>query len=179
MNEDFSFVRFLKVVKTLYESSTFTQLGKTVGSALNPLSVPLHDAEVDSDIAAKNGKNSRNQKDGKKSVRSPNRESLYDTFASACNIVQSNDSVRRDETMLSKDEQSTLTRKETLFETVIKGCSLLASPADDEFSDEDTFKTRTEDDQSFYSDGQSFETMTDDGYNNNDSRRRTTSRRRH
>ena len=33
-SEDFSFVRFLKVVKTLYESSTFTQLGKTVGSAL-------------------------------------------------------------------------------------------------------------------------------------------------
>lgn len=33
-NNDFSFVRFLKVVKTLYESSTFTQLGKTVGSAL-------------------------------------------------------------------------------------------------------------------------------------------------
>lgn len=34
MNPDFSFVRFLKVVKTLYESSTFTQLGKTVGTAL-------------------------------------------------------------------------------------------------------------------------------------------------
>jgi hypothetical protein len=34
-NDDFSFVRFLKVVKTLYESSTFTQLGRTVGSALN------------------------------------------------------------------------------------------------------------------------------------------------
>ena len=180
MNEDFSFVRFLKVVKTLYESSTFTQLGKTVGSALNPLSVPLHDAQVDNDTAGKNGKNSRNQKDGKKSVRSPNRESLYDTFASACNIVQSNESVKRDETMLSKDEQSTLTRKETLLETVIKGCSLLASPADDEFSDEDTFKTRTEDDQSFYSDGQSFESMTEDGYNIHDSRRRvTTSKRRH
>ena len=91
MNEDFSFVRFLKVVKTLYESSTFTQLGKTVGSALNPLSVPLHDAQADGDIVGKNGKNGRNQKDGKKSVRSPNRESLFDTFASACNIVQSND----------------------------------------------------------------------------------------
>jgi Caspase domain len=33
-NDDFSFVRFLKVVKTLYESCTFTQLGRTVGSAL-------------------------------------------------------------------------------------------------------------------------------------------------
>lgn len=35
LNDDFSFVRFLKVVRTLYESSTFTQLGKTVGSVLN------------------------------------------------------------------------------------------------------------------------------------------------
>lgn len=39
-NDDFSFVRFLKVVKTLYESSTFTQLGRTVGSALNGGNVP-------------------------------------------------------------------------------------------------------------------------------------------
>uniref|UniRef100_A0A7S1VJ38 Peptidase C14 caspase domain-containing protein n=1 Tax=Grammatophora oceanica TaxID=210454 RepID=A0A7S1VJ38_9STRA len=34
LNDNFSFVRFLKVVKTLYEGSTFTQLGKTVGTAL-------------------------------------------------------------------------------------------------------------------------------------------------
>lgn len=35
LNDDFSFVRFLKVVKTLYETSTFTQLGNAVGSALH------------------------------------------------------------------------------------------------------------------------------------------------
>ena len=35
VDDDFSFVRFLKVVKSLYESSTFTQLGKTVGTVLN------------------------------------------------------------------------------------------------------------------------------------------------
>jgi hypothetical protein len=178
MNEDFSFVRFLKVVKTLYESSTFTQLGKTVGSALNPLAAPINGGKSEDDVNGKSGRNARaNAKDGKKSVRSPNSESLYDTFTSACNIVQNNDSVRRDETMLSKDEQSTLTRKDTLLETMIKGCTLLASPADDEFSDEDTFKTRTEDDQSYFSDGQSFESMTDDGY---DARRRmNSSKRRH
>jgi len=34
LNDDFSFVRFLKVIKTLYESSTFTQLGQTVRSAI-------------------------------------------------------------------------------------------------------------------------------------------------
>lgn len=34
LNNDFSFVRFLKVVKTLYESSVFTRIGKTVGAEL-------------------------------------------------------------------------------------------------------------------------------------------------
>jgi hypothetical protein len=34
-NDNFSFVRFLKVVKTLYESSAFTQLGKAVGTVLS------------------------------------------------------------------------------------------------------------------------------------------------
>ena len=35
LNNDFSFVRFLKVVKTLYESSVFTRIGKTVGTELD------------------------------------------------------------------------------------------------------------------------------------------------
>jgi len=35
LNNDFSFVRFLKVVKTLYESSVFTKIGKTVGTELD------------------------------------------------------------------------------------------------------------------------------------------------
>jgi len=35
VDDDFSFVRFLKVIKSLYESSAFTQLGKTVGTVLN------------------------------------------------------------------------------------------------------------------------------------------------
>ena len=35
LNNDFSFVRYLKVVKTLYESSVFTKIGKTVGSELD------------------------------------------------------------------------------------------------------------------------------------------------
>jgi hypothetical protein len=35
LNNDFSFVRFLKVVKTLYESSVFTRLGKGIGSELS------------------------------------------------------------------------------------------------------------------------------------------------
>jgi hypothetical protein len=35
INDDFSFVRFLKVIKTLYDSSTFTLLGKAVRGVLD------------------------------------------------------------------------------------------------------------------------------------------------
>ncbi len=57
-NDDFSFVRFLKVVKTLYESSTFTQLGRTVGSALTTGNVPK-DTEDDDEAAHGNSKKSQ------------------------------------------------------------------------------------------------------------------------
>ena len=45
LNNDFSFVRFLKVVKTLYESSVFTMIGKTVGNELDK-QVPLKDDDT-------------------------------------------------------------------------------------------------------------------------------------
>ena len=45
LNNDFSFVRFLKVVKTLYESSVFTKIGKTVGSELDK-QLPTRDDET-------------------------------------------------------------------------------------------------------------------------------------
>ncbi|KAL7550533.1 hypothetical protein ACHAWF_013754 [Thalassiosira exigua] len=45
LNNDFSFVRFLKVVKTLYESSVFTRIGKTVGSELDK-QAPARDDET-------------------------------------------------------------------------------------------------------------------------------------
>eukprot|EP00547_Thalassionema_nitzschioides_P006744 CAMPEP_0194219948 /NCGR_PEP_ID=MMETSP0156-20130528/27217_1 /TAXON_ID=33649 /ORGANISM="Thalassionema nitzschioides, Strain L26-B" /LENGTH=562 /DNA_ID=CAMNT_0038949799 /DNA_START=439 /DNA_END=2127 /DNA_ORIENTATION=- len=48
-NNDFSFVRFLKVIKTLYEASTFTQLGKTVRTALNDADSEDDEDETDCD----------------------------------------------------------------------------------------------------------------------------------
>jgi hypothetical protein len=45
LNNDFSFVRFLKVVKTLYESSVFTKLGKGIGSELSK-QLPARDDET-------------------------------------------------------------------------------------------------------------------------------------
>ncbi len=51
LNNDFSFVRFLKVVKTLYESSVFTRIGKTVGTELDK-QLPLRDDETAADSVA-------------------------------------------------------------------------------------------------------------------------------
>ena len=45
LNNDFSFVRFLKVVKTLYESSVFTRIGKTIGSE-HDKQTPMKDEET-------------------------------------------------------------------------------------------------------------------------------------
>ena len=48
-NEDYSFVRFLKVIKTLYESSTFTQLGNLVGSAIGDTESVVEEEYSDDD----------------------------------------------------------------------------------------------------------------------------------
>ena len=67
LNNDFSFVRFLKVVKTLYESSVFTKIGKAVGTELDK-QLPARDDDTavdsvgsletmpDNDAAGKNDK---------------------------------------------------------------------------------------------------------------------------
>jgi hypothetical protein len=154
MNDNFSFVRFLKVVKTLYESSTFTQLGRTVGSALGP----LHQSP--SNANNKDNKDDDSRKSGldnKASVRTG--DSIFDALAEACNGVSN----RRTSVGSGKKYDGTDGgKKDTLFEQVIKGCTLLSSPHGEEFSDEDTFKTRTEEDLSYYSEGESFETDTYD-----------------
>jgi hypothetical protein len=162
MNTDFSFVRFLKVVKTLYESSTFTQLGKTVGSALNPLESPAFGNKSGGEESRKSGRGS-----GRKGSRSPGSDSIFDALADACNHTSPSSRDTKNKTNSNgnhADDQSTIARKDTIFEQVIKGCTLLSNPAHDEFSDEDTFKTPTEEeDLSYCSDeGGSYETMDDE-----------------
>jgi hypothetical protein len=54
INDDFSFVRFLKVIKTLYDSSTFTLLGKAVRGVLDEKSPTNNNAPprlYDEDVA--------------------------------------------------------------------------------------------------------------------------------
>lgn len=167
MNEDFSFVRFLKVVKTLYESSTFTQLGRTVGSALNPLAAP---SPTNDDESRKSGRSAKTKQSGKTAA---GHESFFDALTEACRGKTNGDPQSMD--------GSTITRNENIFVQMLNGCSLLtAQPEEDEFSDEDTFKTRTEEDLSYFSDGDSYDdTMaTEDEYQSRRHRRSSRSKRR-
>jgi hypothetical protein len=153
MNDDFSFVRFLKVVKTLYDSSTFTLLGKTVGSALNH---GLQAAESElSDVGATETVHEA-EKQRRNIVLS--QESILDAIADACrgptrNIV-CDGSPSVDEGGVTRREEAP---KQSLLEQVMN-CTF--SP--ELFSDDetDTYKTRTEEE----SEGaqESFETLTDD-----------------
>jgi hypothetical protein len=161
MNEEFSFVRFLKVVKTLYETSTFTQLGKTVGSALAPTPPPKRPrakkVEAEEEITAE--------------VASPNSISIFDVIDKACHMTQSKNSSSKSNETVSKRQT---VPSQSLMDQVMS-CSLVTN-ADDEDSDgDDTFNTRTYDDQSFDTEGLSYESMasmTDDEESRKQSRRR-------
>ncbi|GKY92346.1 hypothetical protein MPSEU_000205500 [Mayamaea pseudoterrestris] len=157
MNNDFSFVRFLKVVKTLYDSSTFTLLGKTVGTALDR-GLQVTESElsdgVDTDIAQESEKQRRNI------VMS--QESILDALADACrgpnrNVVCHASPIAYDDVMAKREEAP----KQSLLEQVMN-CTFVSSPDDEFFSDDetDTYKTRTEEESEAAQ--ESFESLTDD-----------------
>ena len=178
VNEDFSFVRFLKVVKTLYESSTFTQLGRTVGSALGS-----PDPEKFKTVVEKpNGGDSVQGNNSFTDVSVDNHNAIYDVISRACSLS----------TKLVRDEKSGKKKKkkdgeETFLETMMNSCSAFVSPENDEdLLDEDieTFQTRTEDGYSYDDtatdgpgDGGSFETLTDEEELYEERRGRSRSRR--
>jgi len=169
MNEDFSFMRFLKVVKTLYETSTFTQLGKTVGSALTTTpGVMVHgkdsakNREDDAEIDAGSNK----YKPAAESLE-PFQESILDAIAEACKPARKatkkcvdEDSIK-DAACGASSKHDDPSRHQSLFEQMMN-CTLLGQLPDDEyFSDEeDTYRTRTYDDD--VQQEESFESLTED-----------------
>lgn len=164
----------MKVVKTLYESSTFTQLGKTVGSALNPLGLNHESMSQDDDHSRKYSKNGNKKKGNANNSSSYNvstTDSIFEALTDACTSAGRKDANPEGIRNVVSGEKS-LQRKDNFFEQMIKGCTLLTT-REEEFSDEETFKTRTEDDLSFYSEvDQSYETMTEDEYETRTRRRR-------
>eukprot|EP00522_Entomoneis_paludosa_P012283 CAMPEP_0172452888 /NCGR_PEP_ID=MMETSP1065-20121228/10415_1 /TAXON_ID=265537 /ORGANISM="Amphiprora paludosa, Strain CCMP125" /LENGTH=612 /DNA_ID=CAMNT_0013205019 /DNA_START=300 /DNA_END=2138 /DNA_ORIENTATION=+ len=135
VNDDFSFVRFLKVVKTLYDSSTFTQLGKTVGLALNEddeADLPEDDTQSVPDHETEN--------------ELANDKSLFDIFTEACKVSKTR---RKD-------------GKESMMDKFINTCAFLAPEEnfEGELTDEDTLRTDT---GGFsYDDGSTAVSYTDD-----------------
>jgi len=138
VNDEFSFVRFLKVVKTLYDSSTFTQLGKTVGLALNE--------EDDTDLPEDD---TRSANDQASEMEIAQDKSLYDMFTEACKLSQKKRRGGKDLSVMDK---------------VINSCAILAVGPDEnyegELTDEDTLRTDT---GGFsYDDGSTAVSYTDD-----------------
>ncbi len=149
LNMDFSFIRFLKVVKSLYETSTFTQLGKTVGSALNPSNG--HSRKPRKGDPEKCG---NEDADEKPQSLMPTHDSVFDIFTEVCTrkVVRTN--CANMENAACREDAP----KQNLLEQVMN-CPCLVHHEDDEyFSDEETFRTRTDDETQ----AQSFESLTDD-----------------
>lgn len=161
MNEDFSFLRFLKVVKTLYETSTFTRLGKTVGSALNPSGRPaIKSREEPAEPTASTDK--AKQPD----TLVPSQDSFLDILSEACHPRSKVACVNKDDLRVATCGKGLAKReaRQSLLEQVMN-CTLLSPHEEEDESDveAETFKSRTDDD--FDEDGivdDSFDSYTDE-----------------
>jgi hypothetical protein len=145
-NDDFSFVRFLKVVKTLYESSTFTQLGKTVGSALGhqPTTTQQGYDGDDADTAGELTGTFREGVDGPRTIRSSLSGPL---FLSLCGPPprKNDDGIKSkdgggggDGNNNSSNNKDALSMLEHVF-----GCNFLVNEVDEALSDEETYANNT------------------------------------
>ena len=120
-------MRFLKVVKTLYESSTFTQLGKTVGSVLK-------DGKEDDDGVLDGDSYHRDMDE--ESDRA-HQESVFEAIHKAC--VLSTKASRDD--LDSKGKNSVIKkrgkgRNDSILEQVLNTCTVFANPDGDDMTDE-------------------------------------------
>jgi hypothetical protein len=150
LNDDFSFVRFLKVVKTLYEASTFTQLGKTVGSALNTSGNELdEDLGEESETVDDTQTKSTLQDVESKPQKSKGVQRSFFSALGACNDSGQldNSSFNNNSNINNKHggggSMATTPRKQNFLEKVLN-CTLTA---DDDGSDyDDDVYTRGDDD---------------------------------
>lgn len=154
-------------MKTLYETSTFTQLGKTVGSALNH---PLDgDHEKDEETIDKDDEETKKDVTLTQAI-SEGGNTLFDAITEACSPSKKD---REENSSKKSTKDLDQIPKESILDKVMN-CSFIGGNDDDE-SDEDTFKSRTEEESypEYGGNEESFESMTDD---EEDRRRR---RRRH
>lgn len=219
-NDDFSYVRFLKVVRTLYESSTFTQLGKTVGSVLNTspnqsATSPKQIESVTSDTEAEEDTGDEEDEEALEqdmtvvtrdegtlaSASKTEQISLFSSLVSctspagaASNKSKNNKKSKKDkkssQALVPFEEQSEVAspRSQSLLEQMLGtrtplveqliNCTL--AHGEDDYSDDDTFASRTIEGSYSLGGSSTFDTFTDDGCGPGRHRRgqRGTNRRR-
>lgn len=170
-NDDFSFVRFLKVVKTLYESSTFTQLGRTVGSALG-YSVgasKLADDDDTYDGTYMLSQQSQDEENEKKQaeIRKAKGNSIFSALQ-ACTTPH-DDLSRKESDRERKDALDAVTidtrdtkSRASLLEQVIN-CTYVHGGGEP-YSDDDTYHSKGSYDDDHTLEDSTFDSATDDGY---------------
>lgn len=161
-------MRFLKVVKTLYESSTFTQLGKTVGSVLK-------DGKEDDDGVLDGDSYHRDMDEESDRAR---QESVFEAIHKACvlSTKASRDELDGKNGVVKKRGKG---RNDSLLEQVLNTCTVFAHPEGDDMTDEGniTLQNSTDNFSEFdHRDQSSFDTFSEDEYE--DRKRRTRSKRR-
>lgn len=175
-SDDFSFVRFLKVIKTLYESCAFTQLGKTVGTALGqqPI-IDSSDEEDDDDEGIETiGTGQSRDVVGRSRTDDMQKGSEGSIFQSLCS-PQSIGKCAKNESGFEGERDAF-----TLIEKML-GCNFLVHDLDEDMSDEETCAHRTFDDENTSMIiNSTFDTISDDEYRSNKrlSRRRGSRSRR-
>ena len=172
MNDDFSFIRFLKVVKTLYESSTFTQLGKTVGTALRKPSDFVEENTILEESADELGSVETMDK-ADETISGPSAQQGILRALAACTSPQNMPECALDKhsgeakegtKARSQVEKAPSSANASLLEQVMS-CTL-GHTGDDYFSDDDdTLGTDTLGETTTY------DSLTDDGYYSNRGRR--------
>jgi len=187
-NDDFSFIRFLKVVKTLYESSSFTQLGKTVRSALRKPGEPTIDEE--DSIVEESPFNSMTPMDQDDTLSDPpaQQSAILKALAACTSPKSMPDCSGLEKTGGNKSKSNTQildstpgdgANSQSLLEQVMS-CTL---NLDGEYSDEDTYHGRSIGDDDTYGtdtlgETTTYDSLTDDGYESNRRPRRSRPRRR-
>lgn len=189
-NDDFSFIRFLKVVKTLYEASSFTQLGKTVRTALRKPGDPTIEEE-DSIIDESDTPTKSMSMEQEEVLSEPPSEqsAILKALAACtspksmpeCNIVDGKSSSRQSNgNKQILDSTPGDAQNSSLLEQVMT-CTL--GHLDEDFSDEDTYHGRSiADDDTYGTDtlgeATTYDSLTDEGYESNRRPRRARGGRR-
>jgi hypothetical protein len=159
-NNDFSFVRFLKVVKTLYDSSIFTQLGNTVDSALHSPAANIRDTFEQADTTEEDETcNSQTMVSHDENILrdEPPKTSLFSALTSCTSPASKSAGDKKKRR--NGDHDTLTTRREhrtSLLESVLNTCGLIHEEEEDLLSDDDTYRTDG-------NDSHTFDSLTDDG----------------